>query len=254
MALQTLNKRARDEFDHGVFWNIPTSEDALVEARNVGYALSKHGGMRGVAHAYDIEKCLIELGERSWRRGMTLERWVENKKLIGDAQSRNEIVQSGGANALFFPASSCPVAEQRLHPFDVATKQMLGAACTRNIRLYVQILKYDREFYSFGTLACAAVAKAPHFTPDLILDEVTRHNRFRVGEYADVDLPDGATPANLRRQLSDSFARARDLFQLLPYQAYGKVLVDQEGLVCEMSLDLLGSSSHSLRSATFTLA
>ena len=65
--LQALAQKARADFDATLFWTIPRDERTAVEARNLGRQLAKHGGMRGLALADEIEKALLRAGESSWR-------------------------------------------------------------------------------------------------------------------------------------------------------------------------------------------
>ena len=66
-TLQTLIREARAEFSAATFWNIATLDNPADEARNIGRQLAKHGGMRGLRFAANIEKALLAAREPSWR-------------------------------------------------------------------------------------------------------------------------------------------------------------------------------------------
>ncbi len=66
-SLRKLTASARSEFGEAVFWSLPVLVDPVDEARNVGRALSKHGGLKGLRLAGQIEHALITAGLASWR-------------------------------------------------------------------------------------------------------------------------------------------------------------------------------------------
>lgn len=66
-TLTKLTAVARRDYGNAVFWSLPVATDQVDEARNVGRALSKHGGMKGLQLAANIERALLAAGLKSWR-------------------------------------------------------------------------------------------------------------------------------------------------------------------------------------------
>jgi hypothetical protein len=79
--------------------------------------------------------------------------------------------------------------------------------------------------YSIATLAWAAPGKDPGFTPQLILDEITRNARFSRKEREVIATNEELDPVVLKRLFSD----ARDLFRQLPFETAGKVFLAPDG-------------------------
>jgi hypothetical protein len=66
-ALRWITIESRREFSPSIFWTIPRHSYPVVEARNIGRQLEKHGGLAGVRFAAKIEQLLKEIGEATWR-------------------------------------------------------------------------------------------------------------------------------------------------------------------------------------------
>jgi hypothetical protein len=65
--LEALVDRALADFGVECFWNVRTDLELIPQAKVVAARLAKHGGMRGLRQAHEIEQVLRELGEMPWR-------------------------------------------------------------------------------------------------------------------------------------------------------------------------------------------
>jgi hypothetical protein len=150
----------------------------------------------------------------------------------------------------FFPACRDEQFGWQLHPFDLATNKILALAGRREPRDYVDIIELDRSKYPIATLAWAAPAKDPGFTPQLILDEIVRNSRFTQHDLDLVSTTEILDPVQLKRQFLQSIAAARDLFESLPFATAGKAFIAPDGEILRVSIENAKDPHVTLHDAT----
>jgi hypothetical protein len=63
----------------------------------------------------------------------------------------------------------------RLHDADAATNKILALANRIEIRDFVDVLHLHQTYLTLGALVWAACGKDAGFTPEFLLDQVSRH-------------------------------------------------------------------------------
>ncbi|MCL2714083.1 MAG: hypothetical protein FWD68_05705 [Alphaproteobacteria bacterium] len=149
----------------------------------------------------------------------------------------------------FFPARQDAVFGWRLHHFDLATNKVLALAGRREPRDYVDVMELNRSHYSIAALAWAAPAKDPGFTPQLVLDEMTRHAKFTVAEYRRVETTEAIDPVALKKEFLDAVHSAREIFRQLPLESAGCVFIDAAGKIRALTADVAGEPGISWHTA-----
>jgi hypothetical protein len=109
----------------------------------------------------------------------------------------------------FFPAIPDADFGWRLSKTDLAVNKMLALAGRREARDYMDIITLHQSGWTIATLANAAPGKDAGFTPQLILDEITRNSRFSVEELKSVRSIDPVDPVTLKQAFLQGVAEAR---------------------------------------------
>jgi hypothetical protein len=65
--LKLLVDQTLSEFDVDVLWNVRTDLDTISQAKVLARQIAKHGGLKGMQRADDIERELLSIGETPWR-------------------------------------------------------------------------------------------------------------------------------------------------------------------------------------------
>lgn len=132
----------------------------------------------------------------------------------------------------FFPAVRDEEVGWRLHDADLAVNKVLALAGRREPRDYYDIVRLHQRGVSLAALAWAAPAKDPGFTPDLILDEISRNSIFDPKIIAQEILSrEPVDPIALKRVFTQALAEARDLFASLQTETPGNLYIDATGAV-----------------------
>jgi len=150
----------------------------------------------------------------------------------------------------FFPARQDDQFGWRLHPFDRATNKVLALAGRREARDYVDVIELNRSHYSIATLAWAAPAKDPGFTPQLVLDEMTRHAKFTLEEYRWVETTETIDPVALKKEFLDAVFSAREILSTLPLESAGCVFIDATAKIRALTADVAGEPGISWHTAS----
>jgi hypothetical protein len=114
----------------------------------------------------------------------------------------------------FFPTVRDDVFGYVLHVIDIAVNKALAAAGRREPRDVLDLLAIHDRHVPLGTVAWAAVAKAPGFSPESMVGEIRRNARYRADDYGDLQLAEpidaGEVARRLRRALDEAevFVRA----------------------------------------------
>jgi hypothetical protein len=127
----------------------------------------------------------------------------------------------------FFPAVKDPVFGWRLHDIDLAVNKVLALAGRQEPRDVIDVVDLHKNGYPLAALAWAAPAKDPGFTPDLILDEISRNSRFDPARLKDEVLTrKKVDPVSVKKTLLAALHDARDLFHTLPPEQMGCLYLD----------------------------
>ena len=65
--LRLLVDQALSEFDVDVLWSVRTDLDTISQAKVLARQIAKHGGLKGMRIADEIERELVAIGEMPWR-------------------------------------------------------------------------------------------------------------------------------------------------------------------------------------------
>jgi hypothetical protein len=126
----------------------------------------------------------------------------------------------------FFPVQKDAFCGYRLHDADAATNKMLALANRSEVRDFVDVLHLHQTFLSLGALVWAACGKDPGFTPEFLLDQVSRHTAYT---QADVDRLQVQAPLDLKllkRTWLDALSAAQNLVASLPVEEIGCFYLD----------------------------
>ncbi len=117
-----------------------------------------------------------------------------------------------------------------LHPFDLATGQVLALVGRVEPRDFVDTLACDRAIQPLGYLAWAACGKDPGFSPTAILELAASGARYSAAELRGLDF-EGDTPdaGQLGRDWRDALEAGRAIVGLLPADEVGKAVLTREG-------------------------
>jgi hypothetical protein len=129
----------------------------------------------------------------------------------------------------FFPPVPDPEFGVRLHDVDLAVNKVLALAGRQEPRDVVDVVYLHTHGYPLAALAWAAPAKDPGFTPDLILDEISRNSRIDPSRLTDeVFSTEKISPVEIKKVLLAAIAEARDLFLTLPPDQMGCLYLDAD--------------------------
>ena len=128
----------------------------------------------------------------------------------------------------FFPALPDPVFGWRLHDIDLAVNKVLALAGRQEPRDILDVVDLHGRGYPLAALAWAAPAKDPGFTPDLILDEISRNSRLDPTRLDEILTAKKFNPVALKKTLLAALHEARDLFPTLPPEQMGCLYLDRD--------------------------
>jgi hypothetical protein len=110
----------------------------------------------------------------------------------------------------------------------VATNKILALAGRSEIRDFLDILQFDRDYLSLGAIMWAACGKDEGYTPDLLLNQTNLHSRYQERDLLSENLTRALDLKQLKRQWLDARERARELFERLPAEEFGCLYLDRE--------------------------
>jgi len=137
----------------------------------------------------------------------------------------------------FFPIIPDKTFGWRLHDIDLAINKVLALAGRREARDYVDIVTLARSGTRLISLVWAAPAKDPGFTPDLLLDEISRHSSYSEAELqANIDWKgDFPDIQELKKDFLAEINHARDCLAILPMNSVGIIYADAAGRLADPS-------------------
>jgi hypothetical protein len=144
----------------------------------------------------------------------------------------------------FYPAIKDAEVGWRLHDADLAVNKILALAGRREPRDYYDAVRLHERGVKLAALAWAAPAKDPGFTPDFVLDEISRNSVYDPEVIAREILTNKPLdPVMMRRIFADALAEARDLFATLHNESPGALFIDSAGNICAPNPNLVESGA-----------
>ena len=129
----------------------------------------------------------------------------------------------------FFPVIADAEIGYRLHPVDSATNKCLALAGRTEVRDVIDVLTLHDSTLQLGAICWAACGKDPGFTPDLLLDMISRNARITPDLLAREALREPIDPKALKLRWMDALTEARALIRTLNAIELGCVYVAPGG-------------------------
>jgi len=127
----------------------------------------------------------------------------------------------------FFPVQKDAFCGYRLHDADAATNKILALASRSEIRDFVDVLHLHQTYLTLGALVWAACGKDPGFTPEFLLDQVSRHTAYTQADVERLQLKAPLDLKLLKRTWLDALSEAQKLVAALPTGEIGCFYLDQ---------------------------
>jgi len=127
----------------------------------------------------------------------------------------------------FFPVQKDAFCGYRLHDADAATNKILALANRSEIRDFVDVLHLHQTYLTLGALVWAACGKDPGFTPEFLLDQVSRHTAYTQADVERLQLKAPLDLKLLKRTWLDALSEAQKLVASLPTAEIGCFYLDQ---------------------------
>jgi hypothetical protein len=157
---------------------------------------------------------------------------------VGRTGERTRLDWPQDAAWRFFPAQPDPEFGYVLHPVDLATNKALASANRRVGRDTLDLLYADTHILPLGALVTAAVGKDPGFSPESLLNWISRTFARLPSEYADVIAPEPVDVADVSRRMHEAIERARPYVARMPSDAAGCIFLE-DGVVVSPDPDRL---------------
>lgn len=133
-----------------------------------------------------------------------------------EAQGFTAIQWTVASAAQFFKTVPDESMGWRLHFLDLATNKLLAAASRVRVRDYVDLYWMHRAAIPIATLAWAAPAKDPAFSPSFIVERLARTFHFARSDYDEVALIDPVDPTEIARTIWAAIDDAREWIGRMP--------------------------------------
>jgi len=121
----------------------------------------------------------------------------------------------------FFPIQKDELCGYRLHDVDAATNKMLALAGREKIRDFVDIMYLHENYLSLGTMAWAACGKDPGFTPEFLLNQISRHVAYSQNDLNNLNLTTPLDIKTLKQKWLTALSEAEKLIVELPGNEIG---------------------------------
>ena len=138
----------------------------------------------------------------------------------------------------FFPTMKDDVFGYILHPVDLAANKMMAAAGRRKATDIVDLVTIHDEILPVGALACAAVEKAPGFTPEGLLAEIRRNSLYTIEELKNVPTVEPINPRRFYSKLFQILDEAEAFVVRVPSEKIGLLFL-KDGKVVQPDPDHL---------------
>lgn len=152
----------------------------------------------------------------------------------------------------FFPVVADSDFGFRLHDIDAAINKALALANRTEVRDVIDLLSIHEKILHLGLCCWAACGKDPGFTPDLILDLLSRNARITPDLLAAEQLREPHDPVQIKVRWQMALQEAQSLIAELPPASLGCVFVERNGKVPRRvhSVDTLTKHFGSVRGCT----
>lgn len=118
----------------------------------------------------------------------------------------------------------------RLHDIDLAVNKCLALANRNEVRDIIDLIQFEKTLISLGAACWAACGKDPGFTPDLIIDCISRHSIIRPEQLAAESLTEKLSPPQLKKEWLKKLTLARELISKLPAADLGCIYITRAGV------------------------
>ncbi len=131
----------------------------------------------------------------------------------------------------FFPIIADPDLGYRLHDIDAAINKCLALAGRTEIRDIIDILTIHDSILHLGACCWAACGKDPGFTPELILEMMSRNARITPDLLAQEKLGFVVDPKEIKLRWLKAFQEARELINQMNPKELGCLYINKKGEV-----------------------
>jgi len=143
----------------------------------------------------------------------------------------------------FFPLLEHAEFGLTLHPFDLATNNVLALVGRLEVRDWIDVITCADRLQPLGYLAWAACGKDPGFSPHAILAEAARSTRYSIDEVSALSFA-GHPPdaADLSQRWREHLRSAAELVAVLPGDRVGQAVISDQGTLMTASAAELASA------------
>lgn len=138
----------------------------------------------------------------------------------------------------FFPIVPDEDLGYRLSDIDAAINKCLALANRTEARDVLDILEIHSNILHLGACCWAACGKDPGFTPDLILDLLSRNARLTPDMLAAENTTRPIDPKKIKKDFQSALLDARKVVSELPANLLGCIFVDSQGKVLHTPLPI----------------
>ncbi len=136
------------------------------------------------------------------------------------------------ADFRFFPATRDAQFGYVLHPVDLAVNKLIAAANRREPRDIVDLVTIHNSYLTLGAVALAAAGVAGGFTPEGLLDEVSRNSRYAPDDFRALSTDAPIDADAVLRSLRAALEEARAFVARMPTDDVGTIFL-KEGVPVE---------------------
>jgi hypothetical protein len=153
---------------------------------------------------------------------------IHSAEIVGpEGSTRLEWVAD--ADYRFFPATADEQFGYVLHPVDLAINKLIAAANRREPRDLVDLVTMHESYLPLGAVALAAAGVTGGFTPEGLLEEVSRNSRYAPGDFRGLSSEVPIDPDVVLRSLRAALEQAREFVSRMPTAEVGTIFL-KEGI------------------------
>ena len=156
---------------------------------------------------------------------------IYSAEIVGpDGSTRLEWVAD--SDYRFFPATADAQFGYVLHPVDLAVNKLIAAANRREPRDIVDLVTVHENYLPLGAVALAAAGVTGGFTPEGLLEEVSRNSRYGREDFRGLSSVAPIDPDVVSRSLRAALEQAREFVARMPTAEVGTIFL-KEGVPVE---------------------
>jgi hypothetical protein len=129
----------------------------------------------------------------------------------------------------FFPVVKDDLLGFRLHDADAATNKVLAASARQMVRDFIDLIQLERTYISLGVAIWAAAGKDDGFTPELLVNELSRNSKINPATLGGVKFAHPADALALKQEWLGYLRDAESLMATFPPETLGCLYLDAEG-------------------------